>query len=418
MVSIEIPSHFTSADPVDVKSVEFLQQLAALVPGIIYVFNHQSMSNEYSNRSIASMLGYEPDEIKAMGDDLFSKIIHPDDFDRLAEHIGTLQDLQPGDKTVWEYRAICRDGTEVWLRSIEAVFTRSADGGVLRHVGIAFDVTAEKHAELHLRKLNAELEARVAQRMCALKELNDELEDRVNRRTRELRHANKELEQLSYIAAHDLKGPISAMAGLTDMLEEARDSLPAEHADTIGWMRTACRQASEKLDALAHVAQANAPSVDPFQPVPLAECITRVLQRLRPEIDDVDPIISIDVAQHDVFFLTSQVENILQELVSNAINYRTSDRRLAIDLHSIQTASGTTLKITDNGSGFDVATDLAKVFGLFQRVHLVPEGAGVALYTISRIVQQIGGRIEAESKKGVGSTFSVHFPAAPMLPST
>ena len=67
--------------------------MAALVPGVIYVFNHQSMSNEYANKSIAELLGYSPEEIKGMGEDLFPTIIHPDDFDVLAEHVGSLQEL-------------------------------------------------------------------------------------------------------------------------------------------------------------------------------------------------------------------------------------------------------------------------------------------------------------------------------------
>lgn len=96
MASAEIPSHFASSTPVDVESIAFLSQMAELVPGIIYVFNHQSMSNEYSNRSIAQMLGYSPEEIKAMGEDLLPTIVHPDDFDRLAEHVGSLQELGPG----------------------------------------------------------------------------------------------------------------------------------------------------------------------------------------------------------------------------------------------------------------------------------------------------------------------------------
>ena len=43
------------------------------------------------------------------------------------------------------------------LRSIETVFTRAADGGVLRHIGIAFDITAEKTAEANLHEVNAAL---------------------------------------------------------------------------------------------------------------------------------------------------------------------------------------------------------------------------------------------------------------------
>ncbi len=186
MNSSEIPSHFASASPVDVDSASFLRQMAALVPGVIYVFNHQSMSNEYANKSIAELLGYSPEEVKGMGEDLFPTIIHPDDFDVLAEHVGSLQELSDDEQAVWEYRAIRRDGTEVWLRSIETVFTRAASGNVLRHIGIAFDITAEKNAELRLRDINSELELLVKERTAELERLNKELEARVDAYTQEI----------------------------------------------------------------------------------------------------------------------------------------------------------------------------------------------------------------------------------------
>ena len=245
MALARLPAQFECSAEVDLESVAFLSQMIALVPGIIYVFNHQTMSNEYSNRSIAEMLGYGPEEVKAMGENLLPTIVHPDDFDRLAEHVGSLQHLTAGEQAMWEYRAIHRDGREVWLRSIETVFTRSADGSVLRHIGIAFDITAEKTADLSLRKLNAELEERVRARTQELEALNDELEARVVARTNALRSASKELEQLSYVAAHDLKVPVNNMMSLTHMLEDAAGVQSDEYAETLGWMRDACDQAAQ-----------------------------------------------------------------------------------------------------------------------------------------------------------------------------
>lgn len=414
MTSADIPLHFASTARVDVESVEFLRQMAALVPGIIYIFNHQSMSNEYSNRSIAEMLGYDPEEIKAMGDELFATIIHPEDFDQLAQHVGALQDLATGEQAIWEYRAIRRDGTEVWLRSIETVFTRAADGGVLRHIGIAFDITAQKQAQEHLLKLNADLEARVLERTLELKELNAELEQRVASRTLELRITNRELEQLSYVAAHDLKVPINNMSSLTGMLEEARDHLPDEHVETLGWMRTVCDQASQKLEAMVDLAQANSVQLGPFYPVDLARSFAHVVKVNQREIDVAQAVVTSDFTEMNVFFLRQEVENIFQEMLSNALKYRSPDRKLHIDVRSYKTEHDTAITISDNGSGFELPRDKGKVFGLFQRAHVIPEGAGIALYSIRRMFDQIGGEIDVDSSKGVGTTFTMHFPPAPV----
>lgn len=138
----------------EVESVAFLTEMLALLPALVYVFNHQTMSNEYANCCVAEMLGYAPEDIKAMGENLLPTIVHPDDFDLLAEHVGSLQTLGAGEYATWEYRALRADGEVVWLRSVEAVFSRAADGSVLRHIGIAFDISAEK---CEIAQLQAEI---------------------------------------------------------------------------------------------------------------------------------------------------------------------------------------------------------------------------------------------------------------------
>jgi len=168
MALARIPWQWKTSNVIDADSLSFLSQVVALVPGIIYVFNHESMSNEYSNRCIAELLGYSPADIKAMGEELLPTIIHEDDFDRIAGHVAELQNLADHEQAVREYRAIARDGHEVWLRSIETVFTRAADGGVLRHIGIAFNITAEKNAETGLRQANAALKEQLGEGSCAM----------------------------------------------------------------------------------------------------------------------------------------------------------------------------------------------------------------------------------------------------------
>ena len=410
MTMSSIPTTAHEPTPVDVQSVAFLQQMAQLVPGIIYVFNCQTMSNEYSNRSIAELLGYSCDEIQQMGENLFATIIHPDELARVGAHLQRLHDLPPGAQAVLEYRAVKRDGSEVWLRSVETVFDHDSEENVLRLVGIATDITAEKNAELRLRKLNSELEARVLERTMELEKLNNELEQRVTARTAELTYANKELEQLSYIATHDLKVPINNMTSLTHMLEEANEILPPEHVETLGWMKSVCNQAAEKLEALVCVAQANAIPNGPFEPVNLETIFERVMASQHHHVKEADALVSTAFGKSDVWFLPQEMEDIFQAILSNAIKYRAADRRLRVTISSTQSASGTTIRIADNGSGLNVTRDYDKVFGLFQRAHVTPEGAGVSLYAIRRIMEQIGGTVDVESEEGLGTTFALHFP--------
>lgn len=401
---------FDASTSVDVESVDFLMRMSSLVPGIIYVFNHNTMSNEYSNRSLAELLGYTPQELIDMGDKVIELCVHEEDLPGLVAYFQSIALLPDGEYTAHEYRDYAKDGSIVWLRSIDTVFERDEDGKTLRHLGIAFDITAEKEAQQHLETLNQELEARVAQRTEELRALNRELEDRVVQRTSALLEANRELEQLSYVATHDLKVPINNMASLTHMLEDARDVLPDEHVETLGWMHEVCGQAAEKLEALVCVTQAHAVWDEDFEEVDLAQLTERVLLTLHFQIGKVNAAIRTDFKSPSVLFLDREVENIIQALVSNALKYRDSQRRLQIKLRSYAEDCHTVLEVTDNGTGVNLPEDHSKVFGLFQRAHVEPDGAGVALYSIRRVMERLGGSINATGSKGVGCTFILRFP--------
>lgn len=295
---------------------------------------------------------------------------------------------------------------------LSRVFTRAADGSVMRHIGIAFDITVEKTAELNLRQLNSELEEWVQERTEELKELNDELEARVVKRTNELIITNKDLEQLSYVAAHDLKVPVNNMASLTHMLEESVDVQSEEYAETLCWMREACHQAAQKLEALVVVAQANAMPEAPFVNVDIANVIERINISLHYAMKENKALVRTDLKHPTVWFLPQEVENILQALISNAMKYRAPDRPPRITICCHRAEKSVVVTVSDNGLGLDLPRDLEKVFGLFKRAHVTPSGAGVALYTIRRIMERIGGSIDVESRLGQGSDFFLSFPCA------
>ena len=398
--------------PVDVASVDFLSRMAELVPGIIYIFNHRTQSNEYSNRSLSELLGYSSQELIDMGDKLIEIVVHEEDLPDLVAYFDSLGDLADGEYASFDYRDYAKDGSVVWLRSIDTVFERDAEGRVLRHLGIASDITAEKQAELKLRRLNAELEAQVRRRTQELEDLNAQLEERVIARTCALREANRELEQLSYVATHDLKVPINNMSSLTQMLNEARADLPPEHRETLDWMKAVCDQASGKLEALVRVAQANAVWEEDFVEVDLAEVVERVLTNLNSQISEAGAAVRLSLDARHVRFRPVEMENMLQALIGNALKYRHPGRRCRVEVGSARAGNMICVSVRDNGSGLNLPSDLDKVFGLFQRAHVSPEGSGVALYTIRRILQGIGGRIEVAGTAGTGCTFSMYFPCA------
>ncbi|TMM50777.1 PAS domain-containing sensor histidine kinase [Sulfitobacter sabulilitoris] len=393
------------------NSHAFLSRMSVLVPGIIYVFNHQTQSNEYSNRSIADLIGFSPEEIRQMGDTVLEKVIHPDDIAGLGAYFAGLRRLAPGEQDTYEYRARAKSGKDVWLYSVDTVFDRAADGSVLRHIGLASDITRQKQAEQRLMELNAELEARVAARTDQLNILNRELEARVARRTLELSDSVRELEQLTYVATHDLKVPINNMCSLSSMLNDTADDMTHEHRETLSWMQNVCNQARDKLEALVSVAQVQSNRLPPFGPVALDDILAAAKTALQPLIARSDARVTCDFsAAPTVHFARAEMANIVENLLSNALKYADPARPPVIHLASWSQDGMDCLAVRDNGTGLDLPRDRDKVFGLFKRAHAAPEGSGVALHAISRLMQRIGGRIDVDGAPDQGAVFTLRFP--------
>ncbi|WP_262386587.1 Adaptive-response sensory-kinase SasA [Roseobacter fucihabitans] len=395
---------------VDESSLAFWSRMSELVPGIIYIFNHETMCNEYSNCTIAEFLGYTPEEVLAMGDAVLPTLVHHDDHERLFNYLGSLRSLPIGAESAFEYRMNSKLGNEVWMRSVDTVFETAPDGSVLRHIGVAVDITSQKRNENRLLEANETLEAQVRARTAELQALNEELETRVAQRTAELVETNRDLKQLTFVATHDLRVPVNNMTSLTHMLLEAEEALPPEHAETLTWMHDVCRQANDKLDALICVAQAHSAELSEFEAIDIANVADRVLVNLHFQVAQSKSVIRFDLEVKTVWFVPRELENILQSMIGNAIKYRAAERRPRIILRSRVYDNEVEVSIIDNGTGLDLARDEAKVFGLFKRAHATPEGAGVSLYAIRRILERIGGSIAVASEPGKGSCFSFRLP--------
>ncbi len=405
------PTISVETEPVAPESLSFLTKMASLMPGIIYVFNQQSMSNEYTNRSVAELLGYSSDEVLDMGDALMPTIMYPEDLAAMPAHFAALSSLSAGEHAVFEYRVRARDGRRVWLRSVDTVFDRAPDGSVLRHLGIAFDISEQKEAQEKLCAVNRELEERVAERTEQLMVLNKELEDRVNQRTKELRAMNAELQQLTHVATHDLKGPINNICCLTHILKDAEPMMSAEHVETLTWIRQVSAQARDKLDTLVSVGQLHDVELGPFTVVDMEELTETALASLHSDIQRARGTVTTDFsnARH-LFFLPQEFQSMMAAVISNALRYAHHDRRPKIEVFTRRDGDDTIVSISDNGSGLRFPQDTEKVFALFQRAHSQPEGSGVALYTIQRLLTKAGAHISVAPNTPHGCVFTLKFP--------
>jgi PAS domain S-box-containing protein len=390
-----------------------VNRVVSLMPGFVYVFNHATLSNDYTNRSVAEHLGYSSEEIRAFGDQMMVRLVHPDDLALLGGHMARIALLGPDEVLSVEYRVTTKSGEERWLRSVDTVFDRSPEGKVLRHIGCASDVTSEKRALLRLSQLNSELESKVALRTRDLARLNAELEDRIDARTQELRDAVEELEQLTYIATHDLKVPVNNLCRLGLMLKETAHQLGDDQAEQVGWINDCADQLSAKIQGLVLVAQIRLSEGLAADALHLGDIVRHAVSESTKTMGHAALPVITDVPEDLIVrFARFELESILASLLDNAAKYADPSRPLQVRISARKMSDYVMLTVSDNGTGLDPSRDREKVFGLFQRAHKTPAGSGVSLYRARRMIQMHGGDVTMRGQRGEGAEFSLRLPRA------
>lgn len=245
-----------------------------------------------------------------------------------------------------------------------------------------------------------------------LRELHEHLEERVRERTAELESRNEDLSQFAFAASHDLQEPLRMMAIYCEVLNRRyRDHLDDEARIHIEHIVGGARRMSRLLEDLllyTRLARDNAETAEPSESS-AESALIQVLADLKAQIDLSEARITwsnLPVVQ----ISETHLRQILQNLINNAIKYRSKDRP-AIHISSLRQGEECLISIKDNGIGIGPRYH-RQIFGVFKRLHgrEVP-GTGMGLPICQRIVERYGGRIWVESEVGIGSTFFFRLPS-------
>jgi len=239
----------------------------------------------------------------------------------------------------------------------------------------------------------------------AIQTLNTELEQRVKERTARLEAANKELEAFSYSVSHDLRAPLRAIDGFSEILLENYSTVVDDQGkDYLNRVRAATQRMAQLIDNLLNLSRISRTELN-FQQVNLSSIATVIMQ----ELQNIQPdrSVGIDIkpnviAKGDA----SLLRYVLDNLLGNAWKFTSKCETAKIEFGSKEINGKQTYYVKDNGAGFDMAY-YDKLFGAFQRLHSLAEfpGTGVGLATVQRIVHLHGGQNWAEGVPGQGATF-------------
>lgn len=363
------------------ESQKFLTKVTEIAPSIIYVFNQLTMSNDYTNKEIGTVLGYSELEIKEMGEKLIPMLCHEDDLNRVFEHFGIIQGIRDDESVSVEYRMKNKSGSYRWLLSEDAVFERGAKGEVAKHIGVATDVTQIKESEQKLKDQSLVLEAR-----------------------------NKDLEQLTHLATHDLRSPMISIQGHFDYVKQNIGEVYSEVQESLNFIESGINQFNQTADSLYKALEIKETSIA-IERVDLSSLLEGSCSLYHTQISEVGGSLHSEI-QQGVFLESSNLylNSVIENLISNAIKYRNPENKLEIKVTLCQDPKHISITIEDNGLGIDLELHKDRIFKMFNRFHDHTDGKGIGLYLVKTMIDRLGGDLEIHSKVKKGMSLNIKLP--------
>jgi PAS domain S-box-containing protein len=289
----------------------------------------------------------------------------------------------------------------------------NAPYGVLgAHTASRRDFTED---DIHFLQAIAHLLASAMERIQVDRELRrhrDHLEDLVRERTHLLEESNKELEAFSYSVSHDLRTPLRAMGGFSDLLlRRHADKLDPQVQELLGFIHAGALRMGQLIEDLLDLSRFHRIEIV-RQDIDVSALARDLVSELRARAPrQVEVLVEPGLrARGDPKLLRVALDNLL----ANAWKFTQATPAARIEVGSEPAAEPggpPVLFVRDNGAGFDAAF-VDQLFRPFHRLHKDEEfeGNGIGLATVARIVQRHGGKVWADGTPGKGATFRLTLP--------
>ncbi|PKB17756.1 ATP-binding protein [Flavobacterium sp. 5] len=327
----------------------------------------------HANDNFCKISKYSREELIGMDHRIINSSFHPKEF---------IRDLwiTIANGKIWkgELKNKAKDGTIYWVDTTIVPFL-DKDNKPYQYVAIRSDITLRKKAEEDLIKYSS-----------ALKYKNTQLIDFCN------------------IVSHNLRAPLINISMLVDYIDQSTDE--DERQIVHSKIKPVVNHLMEIFNELVESIQIQQETGIITDRNCLEDCLDKVLICFDTQIKEYDANIELDVIDAPIiYFPNKYFESIITNLMSNALKYKSPQRKPNIKIKSRKVNDTVLLSICDNGLGIDIDLHKNNLFKIRKTFHKHPDAKGFGLFMTKTQVESMGGKIWVESQPDMGSTFFVEF---------
>lgn len=307
--------------------------------------------------------------------------IHPSDKERSQKEVALAIKGEKDFNT--EFRVLWPNG-KVHTIKAEAVVQRDAQGSPLKMIGINWDISPIRNAEVQLKKL-----------------LNA------------TREQNEGLTNFAHIVSHNLRSHATNIAMLTDYLIKSEDDPnpeDMERDEIFKMLGNAAESLNETVVHLNDVVQIRSDIREKIEKIAIYLALQGALKNIGKLIEDQKAVHHIRVDENlKILAVPAYLDSILLNLFTNSLKYAHPERRCEIHVSTLTTRENVILKFRDNGLGIDLKRHGEKLFGMYKTFHNHKEAKGIGLFITKNQIEAMGGRIEVDSVVGEWTEFNLYF---------
>ena len=225
--------------------------------------------------------------------------------------------------------------------------------------------------------------------------------------------STEELIRFFSVLSHDLKSPIFAVDGFSELLiSDYADKLDAEGDDFLRRIRSSAQHMKRVLDDMSHMVKLLA-RPNAKKPTPLREIVEEVLLKYNYMIEEGKVTVDVPADLPVINIDPEKIREALGALIANALFFTdraTGDRRIAIDCSS--DGGRYRISVRDNGIGIDprYAHQVFELGGVSKLDKSRGGGPGYGLFLAKKVVESHGGELAVDTALGEGSTFTITLP--------